>query len=138
MYIVHILSAGNSKHKVAMSYINYDELVSTRKVRIVNWPKVLFVNPSEIGNLPQMRTLHDAWTCGAARWVKLSAVEVITYNEELIQNLESGAVPAKKPHKKQSDAGKKRTKVIDEVGDNVEDAPGPSKRPKTTVKAAAE
>ncbi|EGN97237.1 hypothetical protein SERLA73DRAFT_57732 [Serpula lacrymans var. lacrymans S7.3] len=49
-----------------MNYVNYKTaIVQTHKVRLVNWPTSLkFVNPSFIGTVSDIQTLHNSLRTG--------------------------------------------------------------------------
>ena len=81
-----------------MNYANYDDaIVQGRKVKIIGWPaSVAFTSPSAIGNLKDMRTLHDGWMTGTTRWVRLVAEEVKEHAEDLERRRDEGEIVGKK------------------------------------------
>jgi hypothetical protein len=68
-----------------MNCSNYeDAIVQGRKVKIIGWPAdVAFSSPSTIGNLKDMRTLHDGWMAGSICWVRMSSADVKEHAEDL-------------------------------------------------------
>ena len=90
-----------------MSYANFDtSIVQVYKCKIIGW-RGKFVNPSEIGSIEELRTLRDAWACGTACWVRLTAVQVKEHMEEYEEKLGRGEAVAK-VRKQRSDAGTSR------------------------------
>ena len=121
---VHLSSAWTTNtHRstviVAMNYTNYEDgIIQGRKAKIVGWPaSVNFASPSTIGNLKDMRTLHDRWMTGTIRWIRMSAADVKEHAADLQQHRDAGEVIGK-PHKQQSTAGQKRKRPASPDSDN--------------------
>ena len=90
-----------------MSYANFDtSIVQVYKCKIIGW-RGKFINPSEIGSIEELRTLRDAWACGTAHLVRLTAVQVKEHMEEHEEKLGHGEAVAK-IRKQRSDAGTSR------------------------------
>ena len=93
-----------------MNYSNYeDSIVQGRKIQIISWPAgVTFASPSTIGNLKDMRTLHDGWLAGSIRWIRMSPDQVKAHAADLQQHRDEGQVIGKK-RKRQTTKAKKKT-----------------------------
>jgi hypothetical protein len=78
-----------------MNYASFDtSIVQAHKCKIIGWIRK-FINPSEISVIEQLHTLHDAWACGSARWVRLTPAQVKAHMEEVKERIESGEITAK-------------------------------------------
>ena len=75
-----------------MNYTNYeDTIMQGRKCKILGWPdNIPFTSPSTIGNLKDMRTLHDGWMSGSIRWVRMSNADVKAHAEDLEERRAAG------------------------------------------------
>jgi hypothetical protein len=129
-----------------MNYNNYeDSIVQGRKVKIIGWPAdIPFASPSSIGNLKDMRTLHDGWLAAAIRWVRMSDADVKEHAEDLQRRRDEGETVGKK-RKRRSTAGQKKKKQpcgdaedeLSRANDKEDDMPltKPTKRAKRTPKS---
>jgi hypothetical protein len=92
-----------------MNYENFeDTIMQGRRCKIVGWPhKIPFASPSTIGNLKDMRILHDGWMTGSIRWVRMTTSEVKEHAEDLAKRREAGETVGKK--RKRRSSNKKRT-----------------------------
>jgi hypothetical protein len=130
-----------------MNYTNYeDNIVQGRKVRIIGWPtSIAFASPSTIGNLKDMRTLHDGWMVGSIRWVRMSSADVKEHAEDLQQRRDEGQTIGKK--RKRRSAGKKEktpttskcrdddSSVCSDNGENTAPAPKSSRQTRGAQRA---
>lgn len=127
-----------------MNYANYeDTIVQGRKVKITGWPtSVTFASPSTIGNLKDMRTLHDGWMAGTIRWVRMTSAEVQAHAEDLQERRDEGQIVGKKCKRRTT---KKRpttstrcdddSSVSSEDDENTPLAPRPAKRTRGAQRA---
>jgi hypothetical protein len=121
-----------------MNYSNYEDIIMQgRKVKIIGWPaSVAFASPSTIGNLKDMRTLHDGWMAGTIRWIRMTTVEVKEHAADLERRRDEGEMIGKKrkrrTQKKRKPKTSKRSDDDDEssIHSEVENNP-PSKSTKT-------
>lgn len=122
-----------------MNYENYEtSLVIGRKVMIVGWPaSVPFASPSKIGNIGDMRTLHDAWLTGATRWQRMSKAAVKEHAADMEAREATGDFVQKK-RKRRSDAGTKKPKaaVIVDSDENAAEVEVPPKKKSKAKKLA--
>jgi hypothetical protein len=96
--------------KIEMNYINYETaIVQSHGVKLIGFPLVRFVNPSEVTNITDMRRLRNALRSGECKWVRLSQAELDAHAEALEVRRKDGEVVGK-PRKKRSDAGVLRGK----------------------------
>jgi hypothetical protein len=88
-----------------MNYANYERvIVLLHGVKVVGWPLEMFVSPSDITNIINMRKLRDAWKTGACKWVRLTQGELDAHAASIEAREKNGEVVGK-PRKKRSDAG---------------------------------
>jgi hypothetical protein len=84
-----------STKTVQMNYANFDsKIVLPYRCTIVGWTGKL-VNPSKIGSIEELCTLHDAWAFGAARWVRLTAAQVKKHKIDIEEQIECGEMVVK-------------------------------------------
>ena len=90
-----------------MNYANYENtIVQGRKVRIIGWPvSVAFASPSSVGNMKDMRMLHDGWMAGSIRWVRMSSADVKAHAQDMQERRDEGQIIGKK--RKRRSANKK-------------------------------
>jgi hypothetical protein len=71
--------------KVKMNYANYEtSIIQHMGVRMVGWLKsIKFVNPSQIGTVLEIRTLHDDLKSGACHWVKLTKLQLDAHRADM-------------------------------------------------------
>jgi hypothetical protein len=96
-----------------------------RHVMIVGWsPSIPFVSPSSIGNLKNMRTLHDGWLTGSIRWVRMSSADVKAHAEDLERRRAAGQVIGKKRKRRSSNkkCPAKASEGTDDEGSNDEES----------------
>ena len=130
-----------------MNYANYDDsIVQARKVKIVGWPSdIAFASPSTIGNLKDMRTLHDGWLCSSIRWVRMSAPEVKAHADDLQRRRDEGQTIGKKRKRRSTkkkqpttseDTNNRAPELSDDQNNNVlSKHTGTAKRAKRSAKA---
>ena len=74
-----------------------------RKCKILGWPNnVPFASPSTIGNLKDMRSLHDGWMTGSIRWVRMSNADVKAHAEDLEERRAAGETVGRKRKRRSS------------------------------------
>jgi len=92
-----------------MCYVKYDQdIVTKHKVELVGWPaSIKFANPSEIGNVDDIRKLRQALKVGECKWIVQSRGQQAAYAEKIARRVATGEQAAKK-RKQRSDKGKPR------------------------------
>ena len=95
--------------KVKMNYANYKtSIIQQMGVHLVGWLKsVKFVNPSQIGTVLEICTLHDDLKSGACHWVKLTKGQLDAHRADMEEWWEQGET-VDKQRKNQSDVGSSR------------------------------
>jgi hypothetical protein len=84
--------SSKSKKTVQMNYMNFNtKIVLAHRCAVVGWTGK-FVNPSEIGSIEELHTLHDAWASGSARWVRLTPAQVKSHMEEVEGRIARGEI----------------------------------------------
>lgn len=108
-----------------MNYANYeDSIVQGRRVKIVGWPSnVAFASPSSIGNLKDMRTLHDGWLAGSIRWIRMTSADVKEHAQDLQRRRDEGETIGKK-RKQRSTKTKKKGPTSNRSDDESSDGDG--------------
>src|SRR6202451_4780067 len=83
--------------KVKMNYANYKTSIIQRVgVHLVDWLKsVKFVNPSQIGTVLEICTLHDDLKSGACHWVKLTKGQLDAHHADMEEWREKGGTGGK-------------------------------------------
>ena len=94
---------------VGMCYRKYDQNIVTRhKVELVGWPtSINFANPSEIGNVDDIRKLRQALMVRECKWIVQSRGQQAAYAEKVARKAAAGEQVPKK-RKQRSDKGKQR------------------------------
>lgn len=92
-----------------MCYVKYDQnIVTKHKVELVGWPApIKFANPSEIGNVDDIRKLRQALMVGECKWIVQSRGQQAAYAEKVARKVAAGEQVPKK-RKQRSDKGKRR------------------------------
>jgi hypothetical protein len=95
--------------KIKMNYVNYEtSIIQQMEVRLVGWLKsVKFVNPSQIGTVLEICTLHDDLKSGACHWVKLTKGQLDAHRADMEEWREQGET-VDKQRKNRSDVGSSR------------------------------
>jgi hypothetical protein len=129
-----------------MNYANYeDAIVQGRKVRIIGWPtSVAFASPSTIGNMKDMRMLHDGWMMGSIRWVRMSSADIKAHAEDLQKRRDEGQTVGKKRKRRSAKTKKKSStskhhdddsSMCSDDDENTPSAPKSVKRARCTQRA---
>jgi hypothetical protein len=92
-----------------MNYVNYDtSIVIKYKAQLVGWPSTIkFGNPSTIGTVDDIRTLHTALQVGSCKWIILTVHQQAAHLKSVEALREAGTVVGKK-RKVHLDKGKQR------------------------------
>lgn len=108
-----------------MNYANYDRAVVTRHhVQLLGWPMgVPFANPSNIGQVDQIRTLCQALESGACRFHVLTKRQQAAHAAKIQEMADAGEVVGWK-RKVRADKGKKRLCTSAASENNVNDGNG--------------
>jgi hypothetical protein len=95
-----------------MNYVNYDmQIVQRRHVKLIGWPaNIMFIPPSILTSVDDVRLLLHVLRTKKCRWVQLSDDEVVEHMEDLQRRMDAGEVVGRK-RKIRSDKGKKRKKL---------------------------
>ena len=94
---------------VGMCYVKYDQnIIAKHKVELVGWPALVkFANPSEIGNVNDIRKLRHVLNVGECKWIVQSRGQQAAYAEKIMRKVAAGELVVKK-RKQRSDKGKPR------------------------------
>ena len=97
--------------KAVMRYVNFEEEIVIRYgIKLEGWTYENFKNPSELSSsLPPLWALSDAIDNGTCRFVKLTATEKKSFEQEFYAKVQTGEVTLRK-RKIRKDAGKKKAK----------------------------
>ncbi|KAI5983703.1 hypothetical protein EDD15DRAFT_2178571 [Pisolithus albus] len=101
-----------AKKKIRINFINFEVAIKARYgIDLLGWPEgVPFQSPHTITNAEHLRTLRDALKAGTCRWAYMSRQQCVQYQDQLKERRSTGELVGK-PHKKRSDAGRKRRRT---------------------------